>query len=93
MGLTISIDKLNGNKHPEWDPDRIVGDKDIADFLEYAWPNERADQDINWDYFRPKNLDKLLAHKILKQFPYPDRFKKIITILKNNPDYWLYISR
>lgn len=94
MGVTLSIEKLDGTEHPDWNPERFVGDREIADYLENKWPYTRANETDLWEYLRPDKLDELIrTTTIANNFPYPQRFMHLVQILRDNPDYWLDISR
>lgn len=99
MGINICIEKLDGTEHPDWDCARYVGDRDFMEWMR-GLPYTRAgkvptgehdDLDDNWHYFRPDDIDAWEA-RLPQDRCNPDRFLTMFKILRENPDYWIYLS-
>ena len=93
MGIHISIINANYKEHPDWDWMRYAGDR-VFDSWCYTLPKEYMPG--NDECFRPADFDewqKQLADKDFGLGSDNHRYEKLLKILRDNPEYYISISR
>lgn len=95
MGVNISLRKLDGTQHPEWDSSRYSGDREVMEVIEANGGTISSNPTFDpWrdpdPMFRPGDFDALAK----AQWPEenPERWALLQRTLRDEPDYWLDVS-
>lgn len=97
MGVNVTLEKLDGTKHPDWDDARYSGDRELVTImaenggiLQHPAPDDFNPWIDDTMHFRPADFDALA------RAPWPDfnqeRWAQFQRILRDEPDYWVYVS-
>lgn len=91
MGLNIAIQK-NGVDHPEWDSSRFAGDREFPSFMRGLPQIVKTSLGSEDPEYRPGDFAAWRAAIASREWPNPGRFEKMMDLLEQNPDYWLYFG-
>ena len=88
MGMNICL--TNDQKaHDDWDDTRQGSDRMFPDLIDF---DKVVFKTCEKEEFRPENIEEL-GHKVLATgWPDRGRYLRLLDLIKNNPDYWLYFS-
>lgn len=92
MGVNIHIRDEAGGYHPDWDPLRFGGDRELAakvggDALEVS---SAFDGDI--DLIRPVHINELVDAMTREHPENAWRWKQLAEILNGSQRWWIYLS-
>lgn len=91
MGINISLYKGN-REHPDWDSARYSGDRDFAGMLDKL-PHVRRGDEFEGEYlYRPSDFAAWRREIAARDWPNPGRFERMVDLLEQDPDYWIYFG-
>ena len=92
MGYYLMLRKLDGTYHPAWDDGKYAGDREVMLIIEQNGGAIRHPDPYNpWrdpdPVYRPADFDAL--SRATWPDVNPERWRQLVAILRDEPDYWI----
>ena len=92
MGFYLSLSTTDGTSHPDWDVGKYVGDSEVLEIIEVngglvRWPEPYDPWRHGDPVYRPADLDALSRARWPEENA--DRWRMLVRILREQPEYWI----